>query len=141
MHWLLAVFFTTLVSIISISERASITSTTIAQTTANQQATQTVAYINSVNDYLYQHPQSEGVVSDDQLFVKAPPGAKNVIQDSRVYVYQPDKIGLLWELTHASSTSALIGRVEAGHLIDVSGTNMGVSVPGVIPDGYIVYLN
>lgn len=141
MYLLLAVFMTILVSVISVSNRSNITSTDIAQTAANQQATQTVAYINSLNDYLYQHPQSEGVVSDDLLFIKAPFGAKNVIQDSRVYVYQPDKKGLLWELEHASSTSVLIGKVKTGHLLDALGTDMGVSVPSVIPDGNVVYLN
>lgn len=141
MYWLLAVFMMVLVSVVSISNRTNITSNDIIQSAAAQQAVQTVAYINSLNDYLYDHPQSSGVVSDDLLFVKAPTGAKNIIQDSRVYVYQPDKTGLLWELEHASSTSALIGKVKSGHLLDASGTDMGVAVPGAIPDGYVVYLN
>ena len=141
MFWLLAIFMTVLMSVTSITVSTHISSNEIAQTEVNQQAIQTIAYINSVNDYLYQHPQSEGVISDDLLFVKAPNGAKNVLQNGRVYVYQPYKIGLLWALTQESLTSALIGHVDAGQLFDVAGTNMGVPVPGIIPDGYIVYLN
>lgn len=111
------------------------------QLSVQQQSCQTVEYMNALNDYLYDHPMSSGVVSADLIPVKPPTGGAHIIQDSRVYVYQPDKKGLLWELEATSDTSALIGKVASGRLQDALGTDMGVSVSSVIPDGDVVYLD
>lgn len=141
MWWIIAVFMMIFMADVSVMQTHDISARNLVQVSAQQQAVQTVAYINSINDYLYSHPMTDGVVSDDDLPVKAPPGAKNLIQTSRVYVYQPDQKGLLWQLESASDTSALVGRVSAGRLQDATGTDMGVSVPASVPDGDVTYLN
>ena len=141
MWWLIAVFMMIFVTEISVTQTHDLNAHSMTQVSAQQQATQTVAYINSINDYLYSHPMTDGVVSDDGLPVKAPTGAKNLIQASRVYVYQSNAKGLLWQLENASNTSALVGIVSAGRLNDASGTDMGVTVSATIPDGDVVYLD
>lgn len=141
MWWLIAVFMMIFVTEISVTQPHDLSGRSLVAVSAQQQAIQTVAYINSINDYLYSHPMTDGVVSDDQLPVKAPAGAKNLIQASRVYVYQPNAKGLLWQLENASDVSALIGKVASGRLLDATGTDMGVSVPSSIPDGDLAWLN
>lgn len=111
-----------------------------AQGTISQQATDTMRYLNSLVDYLYLHPISDGSVPDTQLGF-APSGVKNVVQGGRLWVYQPNQHGLLRALAIASSQSAFLGTVKSRRLVDLGGLDMQVSVPAQIPDGYIVYLN
>ncbi|HCA3439645.1 TPA: type IV pilus biogenesis protein PilM [Salmonella enterica subsp. salamae serovar 35:g,m,s,t:-] len=141
MWWLLAVFMMVFITLTSVTQSHDLSSRNIVQVEAEQQSMQTVAYLNAINDYLYSHPMTDGIVSDDSLPVKAPNGTKNLIQASRVYVYQPNQRGLLWQLENASDISALVGIVSAGRLTDASGTDMGVAVPSTIPNGDIVYLD
>lgn len=108
---------------------------------AQQQASQTIVYLNALNDYLHDHPQSDGTVDDNLLGVTVPPGCHHIIQASRVYVYQPDKSGLMYQLRADSDDSALLGRVVSRRLQDNLGVDMGVSVPSAIAEGNIVYLN
>lgn len=141
MWWLLALIMMIFVTEVSISQLNELTPQSMVQVATEQQANQTMAYLNAINDYLYSHPQADGTVSDELLPIKAPKGAKNYIQASRVYIYQPNDKGLMWQLEQASTKSALIGKVSSGRLKDASGTDMGVTVPSAITDGYIVYLD
>lgn len=142
MGYLILAIFTSLLLLASGSlQRDNATSeAAYTQGTINQQATGTMRYLNSLVDYLYQHPISDGSVPDAQLGF-TPPGVKNIIQSGRLWVYQPNQHGLLRALATASSQSAFIGTVKSRRLVDLSGLDMQVSVPSQIPDGYIVYLN
>ena len=104
-------------------------------------AIQTVQYINTINDYLYDNPQSDGVIDNGLLGVTPPSGVAHILQSSRVFVYQPDLPGLMTALQLQSVNSALLGRVTSRRLIDNLGNDMQVTVPDVIPDGDLVYLN
>lgn len=142
MGYLILALFTSILLLASGSLQRDNTSSaeTYTQGTVNQQATDTMRYLNSLVDYLYKHPISDGSVPDAQLgFV--PSGVKNIIQSGRLWVYQPGQHGLLRALATASSQSAFIGTVKSRRLVDLSGLDMQVSVPSQIPDGYIVYLN
>ena len=141
MWWLLALFMSIAVSMFSFYDSHSITAQTALTVTTQQQAMQTVAYLNAINDYLYDNPMSDGSVPDEDLPVTAPKNTANVISGNRVFVYQPPTTGLMYQLEKASTASALIGKVASGRLLDATGTDMGVTVPSAIPDGDIVYLN
>jgi hypothetical protein len=108
----------------------------------SQRASQTVSYINEINDWRYNNPsQKDGVIADSTLGWSAIPNLHNVLQSDRVYVWQPDRPGLMNALLTQSRNSALIGKVVARRLIDSSGNDMQVTVPGSIADGSLVYLN
>lgn len=142
MGYLILALFTSILLLASGSLQRDNTSSaeTYTQGTVNQQATDTMRYLNSLVDYLYKHPISDGSVPDAQLgFV--PSGVKNIIQSGRLWVYQPGQHRLLRALATASSQSAFIGTVKSRRLVDLSGLDMQVAVPSQIPDGYIVYLN
>lgn len=106
-----------------------------------QQAAETILYLNAINDWLYDHPQSDGTVSNSALDTQPPPGTANVLSQARVYVYQPEKKGLAAALMDQSNQSALIGQVTNRRLTDMQGKDMQVTVPDAIPNGSLVYLN
>ncbi|WP_435956106.1 type IV pilus biogenesis protein PilM [Dryocola sp. BD626] len=109
--------------------------------TQQQQAAATLRYMNALNSYLYAHPIADGTFSDSLLESAPPSGVRHVIRQGRVFVYQPSEAGLKDALVTLSRHSALLGSVKARRLIDLSGTDMQIPVPDVIPDGYLVYLN
>jgi hypothetical protein len=106
-----------------------------------QQAAETIRYLNVINDYLYAHPQSEGVISASLLEMQPPADVAHYIAQGRLFVYQPARSGLLDAMMAQSGRSALIGTVIKRRLTDTRGNDMQVSVPDVIPDGTLVYLN
>lgn len=141
MFWIVMVFVAVMVSLSAVDSTHDVTAQTAITVNAQQQAMQTVSWMNSINDWLYDHPMDAGTVPNDALPVQPPRNGQNVIQGGRAYVWQPDAPGLLYQLEVASDASALMGRVKSGRLTDATGTDMGVSVPSSIPDGYVVYLN
>ncbi|XUA21463.1 type IV pilus biogenesis protein PilM (plasmid) [Citrobacter sp. OP27] len=141
MVWLLACVMTILMSVVTLSNTHALNTHSAASVSAEQQADQTVAYMSALDDYLYDHPQTDGTVPDSTLPVMPPKNGHHIIQASRVWVWQPDAPGLLWQLEKTSEASALMGKVANGRLIDAIGTDMTVSVPSSIPDGSVVYLN
>lgn len=141
MWWLISVVIMIFVTSVSVTQSHHLSSRRVTEVSTQQQAIQTVAYLNAINDYLYSHPMTDGTIPDDALPVKAPPGVKNLIQATRVYVWQPNTKGLFWQLEKASDSSALIGLVTNGRMQDALGTDMGVSVPPQVPDGDIACLN
>ncbi|MGR7464121.1 type IV pilus biogenesis protein PilM [Klebsiella aerogenes] len=130
-----------MVSLSAVNNTHDVTAQTAITVNAQQQAMQTVSWMNAINDWLYDHTMDAGTVPGADLPVKPPRNGQNVVQGGRAYVWQPDAPGLLYQLEAASDTSALMGRVKNGRLTDAIGTDMGVSVPSSIPDGDIVYLN
>ena len=106
-----------------------------------QQAAETIRYLNVINDYLYAHPQSEGVISASLLEMQPPASVAHYISRGRVFVYQPARRGLLDAMRAQSGRSALIGTVVNRRLTDTRGNDMKVSVPDVISDNTLVYLN
>lgn len=107
-----------------------------------QRAVQTVQYMNVINDWRYIHPDKvSGTISNDDLGWRGVNDIKNILVNGRAYVYQPNKQGLISSLFTASNSSFLIGTVKNRRIYDTSGNDMGVSVPDVIPNDYIVYLN
>lgn len=114
---------------------------TAESSTQQQQAAEIILYLNAINDWLYDHPQSDGIVSNTVLDTQPPRGTTNILSQGRLYVYQPEKKGLAAALMDQSNQSALIGRVTNRRLTDMQGKDMQVTVPDVIPNGYLVYLN
>ncbi|WP_436883119.1 type IV pilus biogenesis protein PilM [Enterobacter asburiae] len=110
---------------------------------STQKAAMVIGYLNAINDYLYDHPLANGVVPDGVLNFQLPDGSgiHNVVQDSRVMVYLPDKPGLVSALRSLSRHSALLCHSTRGVLTDLSGTSTGISAPTAITGGDLVYLN
>jgi hypothetical protein len=105
-------------------------------------ASQTVCYINEINDWRYLNPtQKDGIIPDSSLGWPSIPDLHNVLQAGRVYVWQPNAPGLMSALLAQSRQTALVGRVVSGRLIDSAGNDMQVTVPPGIADGSLVYLN
>lgn len=114
----------------------------VQESTVNQRAIQTVRYLNEINDWRYHNPsQTDGVIPDSAFGWSPLLGLQHVLQADRVYVYQADQPGLMAALLAQSRQSALIGKVAGRRLSDSLGHDMLVSVPAVIPDGSLVYLN
>lgn len=106
-----------------------------------QQAGDTLRYLGALTDHLYSRPQTSGSVAGAVNGVSPPSGVSNLISGGRLWVYQPAQAGLLPALATASGQSALIGTVKSRRLVGLNGSDMQVTVPGTIPDGYIVYLH
>lgn len=106
-----------------------------------QQALGTLRYMNALVDYLYSHPVDNGTLSHSLLESEPPPGVQHRIHNGRIYVYQPIQQGLISAMADKSRRSALLGTVKSRRLLDLRGTDMQVTVPEVIPDGYLVYLH
>lgn len=118
------------------------TGTQFQDSTLSQRAILTVRYINEINDWRYNNPvQKDGVIPDSSFSWVSVPGLHHVLQTDRVYVYQTDQPGLMAAMLAQSRQSALVGKVVSRRLIDSLGNDMQIGVPGVIPDGSLVYLN
>lgn len=120
--------------------------TTQADTVTQQRAIDTVRLINSINDYLYDHPDvingdNPIVLSPGQVGVSVDPAINNIVFRKRVYVWQVPEKGLMNALKTQTLSSALLGEVKHRRLIDNGNVDMGVDVPAQIPEGAIVYLN
>lgn len=140
-YWLLSMFLALFLFASDMTHRDANQASENAVSENLQRARQTVQYINTINDYLYDHPQSSGVLSDSVLGFTSVPSLTHIIQSSRVFVYQPDRLGLMGAMTTVARNSALLGHVKNRRLIDNQGNDMQVTVPDVIPDTYLVYLN
>ena len=141
-YLILACFSVFLLFASGVTQRDSaVTAITQADSSQRQQAAEAIRYLNAINDYLYDHPQTDGVISNTLLDTQPPSGVAHYLSQGRVFVYQPSKRGLLSALMDQSRHSALIGTVVSRRLKDTQGTDMQVTVPDVIPDGDLVYLN
>lgn len=140
-YWLLSMFLALFLFTSDMTHRDANQASENAVSENLQRARQTVQYINTINDYLYDHPQTSGVLSDSVLGFTSVPSLTHIIQSNRVFVYQPDRLGLMGALAIVTRNSALLGHVKNRRLIDNQGNDMQVTVPDVIPDTYLVYLN
>ncbi|WP_426786163.1 type IV pilus biogenesis protein PilM (plasmid) [Rahnella variigena] len=140
-YWLLSMFLALFLFTSDMTHRDANQASENAVSENLQRARQTVQYINTINDYLYDHPQTSGVPSDSVLGFTSVPSLTHIIQSNRVFVYQPDRLGLMGALATVTRNSALLGHVKNRRLIDNQGNDMQVTVPDVIPDTYLVYLN
>ncbi|MBU9819684.1 type IV pilus biogenesis protein PilM [Rahnella sp. BCC 1045] len=105
-------------------------------------AAQSVRYMNRINDWRYVHPDVDNTgVSAADLSWTPPAGLNNVISAGRTFVWQADQPGLMAALLTQTRASALVGRVSQRHLTDSLGNDMQVTVPEIIPDNSLVYLN
>lgn len=140
-YWLLSMFLVLFLMTADMTHRRTHQTLEMAESENKQRARQTVLYINAINDYLYDHPQDNGVINDNLLGFSSLPSLSHIIQDRRVFVYQPNNSGLMSALKTMTRGSALLGRVQNRRLIDNLGTDMQVSVPDVISETYLVYIN
>lgn len=140
-YWLLSMFLALFLFTSDMTHRDANQASENAVSENLQRARQTVQYINTINDYLYDHPQTSGVLSDSVLGFTSVPSLTHIIQSNRAFVYQPDRLGLMGALATVTRNSALLGHVKNRRLIDNQGNDMQVTVPDVIPDTYLVYLN
>ncbi|KAA1195465.1 type IV pilus biogenesis protein PilM [Photorhabdus heterorhabditis] len=148
MGYLLLSFFLVVLTLTSLYENRQNSQLDVVETLTimTQRATETVQYINAINDYLYDHPDvnatpNEIVLKPDQIGMKPNHEIYHVIFKQRVYVWQKPERGLMNALKTQTLSSALLGTVKQRHLIDNSGKDMTVPVPIRIPDGAVVYLN
>lgn len=140
--WLYAIFFVIIVINGHYDRRNNFTQNIISQkNTSNEKAMRVVIYMDGINDHLYNHPRQSGVLTEFEIGVKVEPDIRHIIQDGRAFVYLPSEPGLMDALKRQTVNSALLGTVENRLLIDNKDVNMLISVPGIIPNGYIVYLN
>ncbi|AVV40017.1 type IV pilus biogenesis protein PilM [Pantoea vagans] len=143
MYWLLVIFAGFLLDGLSTDQRAVHEAGQLQDQTQSQRATQMVRYMNRINDWRYLNPAADNVsVSDEQLSGwKSVPGLSNVIASGRTYVWRSAEPGLMAALLTQTRQSALAGHVVSRRLLDNSGTDMQLTVPAVIPDGSVVWVN
>lgn len=143
MYGLIAFFAALLLSGLSPEQRAVHQVGVIQDQTHNLHATQMVRYMNRINDWRYLNPGVGDMSVSDTLLTgwKSVPGLNNVIAGNRTYVWRADQPGLMAALLTQTRQSALVGRVTSGHLFDNTGADMQFTVPAVIPDGSVVWVN
>lgn len=113
---------------------------------SRQRATETIHYIDAVNDFIYKNrdsinSQEEIVLSDSQIGIKINNNIHNVIFNYRAYVWQVPDVGLMDALKTQTISSALLGTVKNRRIKDNGNVDMNVPVPSMIPEGAIVYIN
>ena len=109
-----------------------------------QQAADFIRYMNAINDYLYQHPERRaagGQLTSAQLGLPATKNVSHLISQQRVFVWAKEKPGLMGALLEQSGDSALLARVENGRLLDTRGRRISITLPAVIPDQVIIWMN
>ncbi|EHU3858443.1 type IV pilus biogenesis protein PilM, partial [Escherichia coli] len=65
----------------------------------------------------------------------------HIISQQRVFVWATETPGLMAALREQCNDSALLGRVENGRLLDTAGRALSVTLPSVIPDHVILWMN
>ena len=108
-----------------------------------QQAATFIRYMNAINDYLHQNPERRtagGRLTSAQLGLPGTDTVSHIISQQRV-LSGPQKPGLMAALREQSHDSALLGRVENGRLLDTAGRALSVTLPSVIPDHVILWMN
>ncbi|HFP3311148.1 TPA: type IV pilus biogenesis protein PilM [Escherichia coli] len=109
-----------------------------------QQAATFIRYMNAINDYLHQHPERRtagGRLTSAQLGLPGTDTVSHIISQQRVFVWATETPGLMAALREQSNDSALLGRVENGRLLDTAGRALSVTLPSVIPDHVILWMN
>jgi len=143
MYWLFVLFAGLFLAGPSSEQRAVRETGTLQDQSQTLQATQMVRYMNRINDWRYLNPGAgDQSVSDGQLSGWTHvDGLNNVIAGGRTYVWRAGQPGLMAALLTQTRQSALAGRVTARRLIDNAGSDMQLTVPAVIPDGSVVWVN
>ncbi|HGC3714013.1 TPA: type IV pilus biogenesis protein PilM, partial [Escherichia coli] len=109
-----------------------------------QQAATFIRYMNAINDYLHQNPERRtagGRLTSAQLGLPGTDTVSHIISQQRVFVWATETPGLMAALREQSHDSALLGRVENGRLLDTAGRALSVTLPSVIPDHVILWMN
>ncbi|MDF8737645.1 type IV pilus biogenesis protein PilM [Escherichia coli] len=109
-----------------------------------QQAATFIRYMNAINDYLHQNPERRtagGRLTSAQLGLPGTDTVSHIISQQRVFVWATETPGLIAALREQSHDSALLGRVENGRLLDTAGRALSVTLPSVIPDHVILWMN
>ncbi|HDX3841030.1 TPA: type IV pilus biogenesis protein PilM, partial [Escherichia coli] len=103
-----------------------------------------IRYMNAINDYLHQHPERRtagGRLTSAQLGIPGTDTVSHIISQQRVFVWATETPGLMAALREQSNDSALLGRVENGRLLDTAGRALSITLPSVIPDHVILWMN
>ncbi|HCQ3661807.1 TPA: type IV pilus biogenesis protein PilM [Escherichia coli] len=109
-----------------------------------QQAATFIRYMNAINDYLHQNPERRtagGRLTSAQLGLPGTDTVSHIISQQRVFVWATETPGLMAALREQSHDSALLGRVKNGRLLDTAGRALSVTLPSVIPDHVILWMN
>ncbi|HCI8483556.1 TPA: type IV pilus biogenesis protein PilM [Escherichia coli] len=109
-----------------------------------QQAATFIRYMNAINDYLHQNPERRtagGRLTSAQLGLPGTDTVSHIISQQRIFVWATETPGLMAALREQSHDSALLGRVENGRLLDTAGRALSVTLPSVIPDHVILWMN
>ena len=109
-----------------------------------QQAATFIRYMNAINDYLHQNPERRtagGRLTSAQLGLPGTDTVSHIISQQHVFVWATETPGLMAALREQSHDSALLGRVENGRLLDTAGRALSVTLPSVIPDHVILWMN
>lgn len=143
MYWLMILFSGFLIVGLSPEQRAIEDAGQLQDQTLSQQATQMVRYMNRINDWRYNNPAADNVsVSDAQLSGwQSVSGLNNHIYGGRTFVWRVSQPGLMSALLTQTHQSALAGRVASRRLLDITGTDMQITVPAAIPDASVVWVN
>ena len=109
-----------------------------------QQAATFIRYMNAINDYLHQNPERRtagGRLTSAQIGLPGTDTVSHIISQQRVFVWATETPGLMAALREQSHDSALLGRVKNGRLLDTAGRALSVTLPSVIPDHVILWMN
>ena len=109
-----------------------------------QQAATFIRYMNAINDYLHQNPERRtagGRLTSAQLGLPGTDTVSHIISQQHVFVWATETPGLMAALREQSHDSALLGRVENGRLLDTAGRALSITLPSVIPDHVILWMN
>ncbi|RIE97689.1 type IV pilus biogenesis protein PilM, partial [Shigella boydii] len=82
-----------------------------------------------------------GQLTSAQLGLPATKNVSHLISQQRVFVWAKEKPGLMGALLEQSGDSALLARVENGRLLDTRGRRISITLPAVIPDQVIIWMN
>lgn len=108
-----------------------------------QQAATFIRYMNAINDYLHQNPERRtagGRLTSAQLGL--PDGYRQSYhQPATCFCLGHRNPGPDGRPQEQSHDSALLGRVENGRLLDTAGRALSVTLPSVIPDHVILWMN
>ena len=109
-----------------------------------QQAATFIRYMNAINDYLHQHPERRtagGRLTSTQLGIPGTDTVSHIISQQPVFVWATETPGLMAAPREQCNDSALLGRVENGRLLDTAGRALSITLPSVIPDHVILWMN
>ncbi|MJZ42586.1 pilus assembly protein PilP [Salmonella enterica subsp. enterica] len=145
MGWLIVAFGTVFLLIVGHIQTSQRTEVVKMQQSGSSYllARQMLSLAAGINDWRARHVPADGTVALSDLALPVTPDSRirHVMVADRLWVWMPDVPGLVDALRDVSGGSALIGTVNQGRVVWLSGVPAGLPLPAGIQNGDVVYLN